>query len=395
MQKEVSREELYELVWSKPMTHLALELGISDVMIGKLCKQLDVPRPPRGYWMGLTSEKKKHKWVKPPLTIIQPTSLTFQQVVERHYNERYRQESRSFDWENVDAQIPSPPSEYSEPVSDHANNLLQHLPNLAAFETYKDLHSVTQKLIIADEQRKTKNFYFPWDKPIFKDDAGKKLLQSLNGFVWTIEALGGTVSTRGRVHITTQYSLLGTHSEFVFNVFDPNPYDWRALRPKKTSQNELSICFTKGSSNWGSVQRGGKRPEEINSDYVAGLVKEILFKNEDDFRKSIFREYEYCIDSRERLIKRTEQKRLLKLKKERERIAALNARREAELFDAVERMRKADAIRLLVERFQSKQTMRNKPVEGFEKWSRWALQFADEIDPINMSSKHLQSWISK
>jgi biotin operon repressor len=36
-QKELTREELYEKVWSTPGTKLAEELGISDVAITKRC----------------------------------------------------------------------------------------------------------------------------------------------------------------------------------------------------------------------------------------------------------------------------------------------------------------------------------------------------------------------
>lgn len=58
MTKNISREALYELVWSKPMTHVAKDLGISDVMLGKMCKEQLVPKPPRGYWANLGSDKK-------------------------------------------------------------------------------------------------------------------------------------------------------------------------------------------------------------------------------------------------------------------------------------------------------------------------------------------------
>ena len=45
-QKELTREELYEKVWSTPGTKLAEELGISDVAITKRCKKLMSPVPP-------------------------------------------------------------------------------------------------------------------------------------------------------------------------------------------------------------------------------------------------------------------------------------------------------------------------------------------------------------
>ena len=48
--KELSREELFALVWEQPTSEIAKQLGISDVAVGKLCAKLQVPKPPRGYW---------------------------------------------------------------------------------------------------------------------------------------------------------------------------------------------------------------------------------------------------------------------------------------------------------------------------------------------------------
>jgi hypothetical protein len=46
----ITREELYELVWSKPMVELARDFGLSDVAVAKRCRKLGVPVPGRGYW---------------------------------------------------------------------------------------------------------------------------------------------------------------------------------------------------------------------------------------------------------------------------------------------------------------------------------------------------------
>ena len=55
---EKSRNELYELVWAKPMTHLSKELGLSDVGLRKICVKFGIPLPPRGYWSRLQFGKK-------------------------------------------------------------------------------------------------------------------------------------------------------------------------------------------------------------------------------------------------------------------------------------------------------------------------------------------------
>jgi hypothetical protein len=54
----MKRSELYEKVWSAPMTKLGKELGISDVGLAKACRAHDVPAPPRGYWAKLAAGHK-------------------------------------------------------------------------------------------------------------------------------------------------------------------------------------------------------------------------------------------------------------------------------------------------------------------------------------------------
>jgi hypothetical protein len=48
--RRVTREELYRMVWDKPMIRLAEEFGITGNGLAKICDKLDVPYPPRGYW---------------------------------------------------------------------------------------------------------------------------------------------------------------------------------------------------------------------------------------------------------------------------------------------------------------------------------------------------------
>lgn len=47
--RRVTREELYKMVWEKPLTWLAAEFGITGNGLAKVCDRLDVPYPPRGY----------------------------------------------------------------------------------------------------------------------------------------------------------------------------------------------------------------------------------------------------------------------------------------------------------------------------------------------------------
>jgi hypothetical protein len=52
---KLSREDLYELAWSKPLSQLAKDFGISDVALAKRCRRLGIPLPGRGYWARVSS----------------------------------------------------------------------------------------------------------------------------------------------------------------------------------------------------------------------------------------------------------------------------------------------------------------------------------------------------
>src|SRR5262245_33698245 len=47
---EISREDLYKLVWTEPIHKLSTEYCLSDVGLAKTCRRHNIPIPPRGYW---------------------------------------------------------------------------------------------------------------------------------------------------------------------------------------------------------------------------------------------------------------------------------------------------------------------------------------------------------
>jgi hypothetical protein len=61
---EISREDLYERVWSEPIQKLSKEYGLSDVGLAKTCRRFNIPIPPRGYW---AKKQAGHRVSKPSL----------------------------------------------------------------------------------------------------------------------------------------------------------------------------------------------------------------------------------------------------------------------------------------------------------------------------------------
>lgn len=57
-QNMISREELHALVWETPMIHAAAKYGLSGNGLAKICRKLDVPYPPRGWWAKKAAGKR-------------------------------------------------------------------------------------------------------------------------------------------------------------------------------------------------------------------------------------------------------------------------------------------------------------------------------------------------
>lgn len=58
---EYERETLYKEVWNEPVSTVAKRYGVSDVAIHKICKSMDIPVPPRGYWAKKRAGQKVKK----------------------------------------------------------------------------------------------------------------------------------------------------------------------------------------------------------------------------------------------------------------------------------------------------------------------------------------------
>ena len=61
---KLTRQQLFDLVWTKPMYELCQQFGLSDNGLRKNCKKLNIPIPYIGYWSKLKYGKNPEK---PPL----------------------------------------------------------------------------------------------------------------------------------------------------------------------------------------------------------------------------------------------------------------------------------------------------------------------------------------
>jgi hypothetical protein len=97
---KVLREELYEKVWRMAMWRLAAQYGVSGPELAKVCKRLNVPRPPVGYWAKLEAKKPVQILPLPPAAadtpeyvFITPTTVNSRAslaTVKKKHREQYQ-----------------------------------------------------------------------------------------------------------------------------------------------------------------------------------------------------------------------------------------------------------------------------------------------------------------
>lgn len=63
----MTRRELFDRVWTDPVTAVAEEWGLSDRGLAKACSRLKVPTPPRGYWPKVRAGKRVRRPKLPDL----------------------------------------------------------------------------------------------------------------------------------------------------------------------------------------------------------------------------------------------------------------------------------------------------------------------------------------
>lgn len=76
-QIKFTREDLYQMVWERPVLVIAKEIGVSDVAIAKACRKAGIPLPSRGHWASVKAGRAVGAAPLPKAKSDQPVSVMF------------------------------------------------------------------------------------------------------------------------------------------------------------------------------------------------------------------------------------------------------------------------------------------------------------------------------
>ncbi|WP_343627071.1 hypothetical protein [Roseateles puraquae] len=374
MSLDLSRRALYDLVWSRPRAQIAKELGVSDVWIGKQCRAMDVPAPPRGYWANLQATRRsKPGFIRPPLTY----SLSQRMAEDREDVEAPYVGCKARD---LTQPLPPPPAYPSDEATTVARYLAMVRKELARPRAV-GRHPVTQALIEQDERRAHPQYARSWLQPLYRGPKGEAVLQAIDTLAWAWTRCGLSVCAHGGHEIELTVSGGGLASHFDIRRVEAAPGRGRHNGTRKASESGLGglgVWLYKGYEPRDPKAKPLRVVRRMTSAVVVELTELLLAHGESRYRAWLAQRYHFLAQERAAALREIEEAQRL----ERERIEAerraLEQRRRHLLRHAVASIRRADDIRGLVAELDARTWTQAFP--AWATWRTWALDQADEMD---------------
>jgi hypothetical protein len=364
-------------------------------MLGKMCKQLNVPRPPRGYWAAQQSIKKRDKFPKAALPNLPEPDENFCRLMQLEKERRNATRPDEFDPEDLSEPIPAPPEEFKESLKEYRLRLQSQLPVLPEPTEIKILHPIAQTVLDADDEVarfRKRNAYAT--SPKFQSEKGKLELHLLNCILHWFEMLGYTVRLSGKKNFRFLAPVPSHDREFrVFLIdHDPSPFTRKRFNEKKRTTFGFSWA-----DQYKDVTPGRKyyEFENFTSHIIQSVILDAEVDREKEFRERVFDHYEHNVESRKWFIKHKAEQERIAGEKKKQALAAMLAKRVDLMDSAILNMQSADSIRDLIQTINAKAKKSKNPVKGLEHWISWANHHANVIDPRNMSIDGIEAWIGK
>ena len=392
MGTKVTRKELYELVWKRPVTLLSKKYSYSDVGFAKVCRRLRVPLPPRGYWARKSSQRVR----RPPLP--KPVKgLPLFHVFPTDINDQFSSESPNLEGQSKNVCVNDADkctqeffSEDQQEINE-AEEIIKNIKSAArsikVARSFRDIDAkvteVKKALSLANPNRYgviqlSKNNYF---LVRVSPTLAQRAVLLLNAIVKYVQVFGGKIVSS---HYNNIHGILFFEERVDFSIEET------ANRSDYLSSQKESITYPKYIYNpsgkltlkidfrlrgrhglrktW--TDKTDRSVETFLPDFLIEVVKAAAALS--IIRKADLKEEKL------RAIKRQEIRELEEQRKQKVEQQKL-LEEMAQCFDKSQQIRKFVAN---IESFSTKGLSGEPPTE-LVLWLKWAKEYADGIDPTS------------
>ena len=384
MSARLTRRDLYDLVWSKPRTTLAKEMGVSDVWIGKQCRALNVPAPPPGYWANRAAGgKPKAKYLRPPLTY-----TVAEHMQEEHDNAATGLER--FDAEDFGQVVPAAPA-FSGTLEEAVARYTGLARAKAVRRRNAGPHPVVQRLLAEDERRAAQASPFSWEQPLYRGAHGRVILDAIGRTAWHWTDSGFRVAASGGRTIELSVSGAGQASRFEFRAAPAPRREGQRGRPPTRTALEFWLDPDR------DVRRKADKPalvfNTMDAATVDSLTALVITSWERRVREWFRWRHHHIVESRERAVRAIEEAARRERERSEAEVRALHSRRQRLLLRTIDRTRRAQEIRAFVADLAASQATGDVDEEGLARWKVWALAQADALDLRVQPPAVLAEWV--
>lgn len=357
------RGELYDLVWSIPMTALAKKYLISDSGLRKICVKMQIPLPRAGHWEKLKA-KKEVEIIKLP-TIY-------------NGNNEISLELRKEGDENLNGK-PSPEIALKEKIEDDP------LLNITVPEILTKPHKLiveTKKAHSNNENRHNKNFTGYLRSPL-SISATKlnysRALRIMDTFIKAMEQRGHVFQFKNDSAHLVIYG-----EEFAISIREKNN---RIPKPKTGSWQEYDyipsgiLVFSLRISYHNIEWTDGRLKLE---NQLSKIIAKLEIKGAEEREDTIRREKARIIREEQDRIKRAKEQEI-----EKELMKFRVLKKKAELW------REASEIRAYLGSIEEKAIKEQSLTDELKDWLKWAHKKADWYDPVTAIKDELMEGVDK
>ena len=375
MPHRISRNELYELVWSQPISALSKRFEISDVALAKACARAHIPVPPRGWWARKTAGKPT-----PPQAPLNPR-LPGQDNEVIIGGGAYAHFRQSLLPAEISA-MPIPPEPvYEEDPEAVRSRVRRAVGKVVASGSLKQPPRAIADLLAKDEdrRRKAQATGYHWDRPKYDSPIERRRLRLLSALFSTLVRCECRVE--GQVNDGQVFSVTVGHQYVSFEATFMEPRTRPSDPPVKAGHIRLAVGAGFRSSASPRAWEDGKVPLE---DQLSEIAVEVIVRGEMQDRESVVRKREWLIERKAELQEKARQQQQEFERRARELKAELERARADRLLGEASALARAQEIRRYVEAVRMANANLETPVSAveIEAWSTWALREADRIDPV-------------
>lgn len=377
MTKTYSRQELLDIIWSKPTREVAEDIGVSTAAISTYCKDNDIPAPPRGHW--LRAEGKRVK--KPSLP---PRGIGKRDTIRvGGSNGYYYSYPEPAGLMTMDI---GPAPSFQPSIGKVMEAVRQQVGKVSVPRDFSKAHHLIRRLLEHDEERRIKylsaSYHSYWEAPYFDAPYEKRRLRMMNALMLNLHRLGGRATMRDKNPLGFSYKV--GHQNLYVTVDHPESRrsSWMSEELATRSASEpIVISIGQGDKD----KKPQRRWIDNGSDKVEAHLQDILVSMivtaEVEFRDDELRRHNWLISRKEQLIENERKRIEEEQRRERERVEAdRKARYDGLLLDAAAH-RQAEDIRTYARSVDAARNALNNSAEA-DAWVAWALSQADAIDPI-------------